>query len=291
LTWNLKASEAIAQLGSALVLRRAAVLLTVWSNCLAGWWLGGGNRYPELPFLLGGAALLFAGGTLWNDAYAVGLVPGASSMPYASARSGRMGTAQWCGLGLLVLGVTALSLSGNVTGGLGLALAVLVIVGHVLHRLGALVVIQPAVCRLLFYLMGASVGVIGITGQSIWCGLALAIYVVGYLPHQRDAAGPERYWPILLLAVPIFLALIVDDDGSRQAGLVFSAVLALWAVRCLRPALWSAEKDFVRASAGLVAGIALVDLLAVAGGPKALSAVFIALFLAVRGLQELAARR
>jgi 4-hydroxybenzoate polyprenyltransferase len=196
-------------------------------------------------------------------------------------------------LGLLVLGVFALSCSSNVTGGLGLAMAAFIVVGHVLHRPRALAVIQPAICRLLFYLMGASVGVIGITGQSIWCGLALAIYVVGvsYLPHQRDATGPQRHWPMLLMGVPIFLALIMDDNGSRQAGLLLSAVLALWTARCLRPALWSAEQDFPRAVTGLVAGIALVDLLAVADGPKAVSAVFIALFLAVRGLQELAARR
>jgi len=280
-------------LRSALVLQRAAMLLTVWSNCLAGWWLGGGDRYQELPFLLGGAALLFVGGTMWSDAFAVGLGPVEGAKPHASARSGAVGRAQWCGLGLLVLGVFALSWSGNITGGLGLAMAVLIIVAHVLYRLAVLSVVLPAVCRLLFYLMGASVGEIGIAGGSIWCGLALAIYVVGvsYLPRQKNTLGPERDWPILLMAVPIFLALIMDDNGSREAGLLLSAVLALWTVRCLRPALWSTEKDFARATTGLVAGIALVDLLAAADAPKALGAVFIALFIAVRGMQELAARR
>jgi 4-hydroxybenzoate polyprenyltransferase len=181
---------------------------------------------------------------------------------------------------------------GDVAGWLGLALTVLVIVAQVLRRLASFATVLPPVCRLMLYLIGASAGAIGVAGGPIWCGLALAIYILGahYLARQKNALGPERHWPILLLAVPICLALIVDDDGARAAGLLLSAVLALWMARCLRPALWSDERDFDGALAGLVAGIALVDLLAVADAPKPLSAVFIASFLAIRGLQHVSTR-
>jgi 4-hydroxybenzoate polyprenyltransferase len=153
--------------------------------------------------------------------------------------------------------------------------------------------VVPAVCRLLFYLMGASAGLIGITGAPIWGGLMLAIYFlgVGLLPRQENTVGSARYWPIVLLAAPILLALIVDDGDMRQPGLLLSAVSSLWTARCLRPALWSEERDFARAVSGLVAGIALVDLLAVASAPKPISAIFIALFLMTRALQTVAARR
>jgi hypothetical protein len=268
------------------------MLLTVCSNCLAGWWLGGGDRYQKLPFLLSGAALLFAGGTLWNDTYAVGLGAEESEKASASSHPGPFGAAQLWGLGLLILGVLALAWCGTVTAGVGLGLAVVVVVARVLHR-SALSMMVPAVSRLLFYLIGASAGVVGIMGSPIWCGLVLAIYVMGvdYLPRQKNTVGPERHWPIVLLAVPIVLALIVHDNDSRQAALLLSAVSALWTVRCLRPALWSEERDFARAVSGLVAGIALVDLLAVAGAPRQISAIFITLFLMTRALQSVAAHR
>lgn len=283
----------ISFLRSPLILQRAATLLTVWSNCLAGWWLGGGDRFEELPLLFAGASLLYVGGTLWNDGFAAG--PGLEIRSAFSVSSGAIGVSatQGRGLALLALGVLCLFWSGSVSAVLSLALTVFIIVAQVLHRLASFSVVLPAICRFLLYLVGASTGVIGVTGGPIWCGLALAVYVMGviYLLRQKNAAGSERYWPILLLAMPIFLALIVDDNGGREAGLLLSAVVALWTVRCLRPALWSAEKDFERAATGLVAGIALVDLLAVADAPKVISAVFIALFLAIRGLQNLASRR
>lgn len=278
---------------SSLILQRAATLLTVWSNCLAGWWLGGGDRLPDLPFLLAGAGLLYVGGTLWSDTFALGLSHEDRPVPSSPSGAATVGAAQGWGLGLLALGVFALAWAGKVAGGLGLALAVCIIAARALRGQAPLLMAVSAVCRFLFYVIGASAGVIGITGGLIWWALALAVYVTGVscLPRRKNAAGPERYWPILLLGAPIFLALIVDNDGSREAGLLLSAVLALWTVRCLRPALWTAEKDFARAAAGLVAGIALVDLLAVADAPKPISAIFIALFLAIRGLQVVAARR
>src|SRR6187549_3121603 len=52
-----------------LVLGRVSNLPTVWSNCLAGWWLGGGGNSVKLPFLLLGVSLLYVGGMFLNDAF------------------------------------------------------------------------------------------------------------------------------------------------------------------------------------------------------------------------------
>src|SRR5438105_11549728 len=52
-----------------LVLGRVSNLPTVWSNCLAGWWLGGGGNFGNLPFLLAGATFLYVGGMFLNDAF------------------------------------------------------------------------------------------------------------------------------------------------------------------------------------------------------------------------------
>ena len=52
-----------------LVLGRVSNLPTVWSNCLAAWWLAGGGTVERLPFLLLGATLLYTGGMFLNDAF------------------------------------------------------------------------------------------------------------------------------------------------------------------------------------------------------------------------------
>ena len=286
---RLNAADVNRRLRSRRIPERAALLLTIWSNCLAGWWLGGGDPSRELPFLFAGAALLYVGGIAWSNAFAVALgheelAPGAGTPKAESLTSAR-----YWGMGLLTLGVVAWFCCGNATGGLGVALAAVVILARVRQWPASVFPVIPGVCRLLLYLAGAASGIIGVTGSPVWCGLALAVYVLGiaYLARQRSETGPERHWPILLLAAPIALALIVDDDGARQAGLLLSAIVALWAARCLRRALWSPEKDFAGALTGLLAGVALVDLLAVADAPKVISAVFIGLFLAARGLQSI----
>src|ERR1044071_2608032 len=57
------------QLRTLLVLGRVSNLPTVWSNCLAAWWLGGGGNYWKLPFLFLGIGLLYTGGMFLNDAF------------------------------------------------------------------------------------------------------------------------------------------------------------------------------------------------------------------------------
>ncbi|HEY0550448.1 MAG TPA: UbiA family prenyltransferase, partial [Verrucomicrobiae bacterium] len=52
-----------------LLLGRVSNLPTVWSNCLAGWLLGGGGEWPQFAVLCGGATLLYVGGMFLNDAF------------------------------------------------------------------------------------------------------------------------------------------------------------------------------------------------------------------------------
>src|SRR3989442_723734 len=54
-----------------LVLGRVSNLPTIWSNCLAGWWLGGAENSEQLPFLFAGTTFLYLGGMFLNDAFDV----------------------------------------------------------------------------------------------------------------------------------------------------------------------------------------------------------------------------
>ncbi|MBI3192609.1 MAG: hypothetical protein HYZ36_08085, partial [Pedosphaera parvula] len=98
--------------------------------------------------------------------------------------------------------------------------------------------------------------------------------------------GMLRYWPCLFLAGPILLALLVNTGPYRLIGLVLSLLLAVWIFRCLRFTFDRSIRNIGRTVSGLLAGIVLVDLLAVAGGTPALSMVFVALFMAALLLQR-----
>src|SRR5205085_11052794 len=57
------------QLRTLLILGRVSNLPTVWSNCLAGWILGGGGQLGRLMVLCAGATFLYTGGMYLNDAF------------------------------------------------------------------------------------------------------------------------------------------------------------------------------------------------------------------------------
>ena len=52
-----------------LVLGRVSNLPTVWSNCLAGWILGGAGPVDRLALVATGATLLYLAGMYFNDAF------------------------------------------------------------------------------------------------------------------------------------------------------------------------------------------------------------------------------
>src|ERR1700724_3163452 len=99
-----------------LVLGRISNLPTVWSNCLAGWWLGGGGNYQNLIPLLLGTTLLYVGGMFLNDAFNAEF-----DAQYRRNRpipSGAISAkAVWrIGLGLLGIGAICLMVPGKTTG-------------------------------------------------------------------------------------------------------------------------------------------------------------------------------
>jgi 4-hydroxybenzoate polyprenyltransferase len=56
------------QFRTLLILGRVLNLPTVWSNCLAGWWLSGGGNVWKLPLLFFGVSALYTVGMFLNDA-------------------------------------------------------------------------------------------------------------------------------------------------------------------------------------------------------------------------------
>jgi 4-hydroxybenzoate polyprenyltransferase len=186
------------------------------------------------------------------------------------------------GLGWLLAGLLLLSLLGGSTLWLAVLLASCVLVYDAVHKAITLSPLLMAACRFLLYLLAASTGVRGINGLVIWCGLALAAYVVGlsYIARKESARGPVRFWPVLLLLVPVVMAGVVNAGAFLLPALVSAGLLLAWIVRCLGDTFWSSTVSVGRTVSGLLAGICLVDLVALAGGSVLTATAFSLCFFA-----------
>jgi 4-hydroxybenzoate polyprenyltransferase len=280
----------IRQLRTLLVLGRVSNLPTVWSNCLAGWWLGGGGNFGKLAPLLFGASALYIGGRFLNDAFDAEF--DRQRRPSRPIPSGMISlTAVWrWSFALLGLGALALATLGKTTGVLTLALLACIIIYDATHRAIAASPWLLGLCRFWLYVIAGSTGVWGVNGGPIWCGAALAIYAAGFgsVARRGNFRRPVPFWPLLLLTAPVFLAMLMNAGAARKDAMLVSLVFGLWGARCARTIFLPDEANVGRIAAGLLAGIVLVDWLAVAPQlPHWLSGVvFLPLFGAALLLQR-----
>jgi 4-hydroxybenzoate polyprenyltransferase len=279
----------MSSLRTLLILGRISNLPTVWSNCLAAWWLGGGGNNERLPWLFAGTSLLYIGGMFLNDAFDAGFDrEHRKERPIPSGQISRGAVSALGSLGL-VLGLVCLFHIGTETGTLGGLCALAIVVYDAVHKRTVLSPLIMGLCRFFVYLIAASAGIGGPAGWAAWGGVALWAYIIGlsYVAKRESLSGPAQYWPLLCLAAPIVLALVMNAGGYLQAALVLCAVLALWIVRSLRFVFRTADLNLGRAVASLLAGIVLVDLLAVPDMPRPLALAFPALFVLALLLQRI----
>jgi hypothetical protein len=266
-----------------LILGRASNLPTVWSNCLAGWILGGDGPLSGLVLLMLGGTFLYIGGMYLNDAFDAEFDRQHRPERPIPAGAITLGEVWGFGVGWLVLGTVLLAIFGPVTFFLTILLLASIITYDVVHKAIAFSPIIMALCRFFLFLVASSTGDEGVTGLAIWSSFALAFYIVGlsYVAKSESTRGALRYWPCWFLAAPIVLAYLVNHGPYERPGTLLSLVVAFWVLRNLRFAYWSSDKNIGRTVSGLLAGIVLVDLLALAGGQSPLiSLIFIALFAA-----------
>jgi hypothetical protein len=268
-----------------LVLGRASNLPTVWSNCLCGWLLGGAGRESNLLLLCLGASLVYLGGMYLNDAFDADFdrqhrrerpIP-AGAIPEASV---------W------QIGFTLLGAGGLVLACLGVAPAILtvlllaaVLLYDAVHKAVAFSPVIMAACRFLLFLLAAATGEEGITGLVLWTALALAGWIVGlsYVARRESIRGPMAFWPLVALALPVGLTLLVNNREYRWNGVLMAVGLGVWAAFCLRHSFTGAHRNLGRTVSGLLAGIALVDLAASPLDPAATLALLSCFGLALLG--------
>jgi 4-hydroxybenzoate polyprenyltransferase len=273
-----------------LVLGRVSNLPTVWSNCLAGWWLGGGGNFAKLPFLFLGVSALYTAGMFLNDAFDAEF--DRQRRAERPIPTGKISAALvWrFGFGQLALGILLLCGCGKIAALAAVFLALFILLYDWTHKFFTASPWLMGACRFWVYVIAAAAGADGVNGFAIFGGAALALYVVGLscVARRESFRGPVPFWPLLLLAAPVILALMLNAGEFRAPALWISAVVALWIVRCVRIIFLGGEFNVGWIVANLLAGIVLVDWLAVAPQlPHWLTAaVFLALFGLTKWLQN-----
>jgi 4-hydroxybenzoate polyprenyltransferase and related prenyltransferases len=250
--------NATGKLRAWLVLARASNLPTVWSNCIAGCWLGGWAPGATVLLLCVAGSLFYTGGMFLNDFCDVGfdrqykpdrpIIAG-----QVTRREVGLATAVFMIAGLLL----ALAIKHNVL--LWSAILVFVITAYdFLHKRISWAPVLMAACRFLLYLTAAASGAFGLTPRALGFALALGFYVVGlsYLARGESQARRTSMLWLLLLFAPVFAGFYFD---CAVLALLCALPLLLWICR----AFIVAKQNVDRGVAALLAGIVLVDLLAV----------------------------
>jgi 4-hydroxybenzoate polyprenyltransferase len=240
-----------------MVLGRISNLPTVWSNCLAGCWLGGWNGPLNVLLLCLGASLLYIGGMFLNDVYDVGFdAEFRRDRPIISGALSR-GAATIGAVVLFVVGVSLISMINIRSGLLAVGLTILIVVYDWTHKRTRTAPLLMAICRFLLYLTAASVGIAGITPRAIFFAIALAVYVASLSDLARSESRPTAVLPYLwlLLVAPVLTALILDPP-------YVTVLRSLPLVLCIGWAMLVARESVGRAVGLLLAGIVLVDLVA-----------------------------
>lgn len=258
-----------------LLLGRVSNLPTVWSNCLAGWLIAGGGGWPPFVQLCAGASLLYAGGMFLNDACDERF--DRAHRPERPIPSGTIsGRLVWILSGAWLAGGTALLLTMRPELTLpSLALLAAIVVYDIVHKRTALSPLIMAACRFLLYLV-AGVAAFGLVSPPLlWSAGALAAYVTGLsFVARTEATGTlAGRWPLLLLLVPIVVAAWLHGQASLSIAVVF----LLWLALSLLPLIRREAGAVGQVVSRLLAGIVIVDMLAVPGATTGQLTIFILL--------------
>lgn len=274
---------------SLLTLSRASNLPTVWSNCLAAQWASGTLNDIASPKILLAASLLYTAGMFLNDALDQKF--DTTFRPERPIPAGLIHPAVvWIiGCTMLLTGTLLFTPFGPTTSLLACALSVSILTYNLTHKWMPGGPIIMAACRTLLFLTVASIAPNGITGTVVWLSLALGAYIVGlsYIAKSESQPGVVRFWPCLLLATPIGLAIILNDGSALLPSSILMLGLAAWIAFSIQFIYVASRKNIGTAVSGLLAGIVWVDLLATAGDSPTLNLALPLLFLLARAFQKI----
>ncbi|MCE0523994.1 MAG: UbiA family prenyltransferase [Methylacidiphilales bacterium] len=274
----------VERLSTLLILGRVSNLPTVWSNLLAGWFLaGGGNDCAALALLLPGGSFLYVGGMYLNDFCDADFDSQyCPERPIPAGKISRRAVGGMAGLWFAV-GIVCLAPFGWLTAGIALLLLVLIVLYDFRHKNVSWAPLVMGGCRFLLYLMSASAVRIQIPWHVFVLGAILGLYVAGITYVARGESRPDKpaRWALLLLLLPVVLPFLICITWLRSVAdlpvLLSSLLLLLWMAWLFVPLWRKTNRSIGRVVSGLLAGVVLVDMIAV--GSMTLFFLFFALAL------------
>ena len=274
----------------ALRLGRVSNLPTIWSNVLAAAVLADAadGLWAVVPVALAGS-FFYVGGMFLNDAFDRDF--DARVRPERPLPSGAVSPRAvfgW-GFGLIGAGFAVIALVSEGREGIvaGAALAAAIVLYDVWHKTNPVAPLLMGLCRVLVYVTTAAALTGRLANPVVGGAGILLFYLVGltYVARQEIAGAVRNVWPLACLAVPFVFWSLAIRAGTFGAALFGGAVA--WLVACISHLGWRTEVDVPRAVVGMIAGIALVDALAlVAWGRPELAAIAVACFVLTLALQR-----
>jgi 4-hydroxybenzoate polyprenyltransferase len=248
-------------------LARVSNLPTVWTNCIAGWVLGGGVFGIGLVPLLIGASLIYSAGMVLNDAF--DFEWDRHHRPERPIPQGaiELRSAMGIGFGGLVAGALLFSLAGVAIYWTA-ALILAVLAYDKLHKQWLESVYLMGACRALLVISAASAGGDAFGALVLAWALAIGVYTVGITLVARGEAGdgPVGKIGLGLLAAPL-IAVVFTQLKRVESSAMFGICVLLW----LGWTIWviagmrKGTKEAKIAGVGhLIAGLVLIDAMAVA---------------------------
>ena len=282
-------------LATALRLGRVSNLPTVWTNVLAAAVLADAPlRAGALVLTALACSLFYTGGMFLNDAFDRAFdarVRPERPIPCGIVSPSEVFVAGFAQLaaGLVLVAVVARWTVGRSGGAIaaGLALAGLIVVYDAWHKGNPIGPLLMGLCRVLVYVTAAVALTGTLSGAVVGGASVLLAYLIGltYVARHETLGSLRTLWPVVALAFPFALWSLALRAGA--GGVAVYVVAVVWTLACVSHLGWRSRVDVPRAVVGMIAGIALVDAMALASWhATGLALVAVAAFGATLALQR-----
>jgi len=193
-----------------LVLGRVSNLPTVWTNCMAAWFLAGGTWGAGLGWMMAAGSLLYVGGMALNDAFdAKWDKEHGKDRPIV--RGDIAEKTVWILGSIAMLAGAVLAIASGAAWWWVLGLIGAILAYDAFHKRWEGSIFIMGACRMLLFVMAAS-ALTPLPGMIVWMwASALLAYVAGVTLAARgeDMGGTVKGLAVLLLALPVALGLMV----------------------------------------------------------------------------------
>jgi len=245
------------------VLGRVITLPTVLSNCLAGWLLSGCGNVDKLVLACLSLSFLQVAISWLTVVFDIKSESDYQRMyPWLSTRA-TLRIPWILSVVFIWLGILLAASCGRMIAILACWIVFVGLLTACTHRIFFLSSLLPGFLRASYYVVGGSVAWGGLMGETLWAALGILFYMFGcgFVTRQRwNAELRSLAIPSLAFAVPLVMALVVNDGDYRWIGICFVSAVFAWLLYIFYQQ--NVRKEMAQTAGYLTATICLIDFLA-----------------------------